>query len=58
MKREQDWPSLTVAELEKEIMIRLKLHGDMVGTLYTNILLGEVARLGLLKAAKLHGPVA
>ncbi len=58
MKREQEWSSLTVAELEKEITVRLKLHGEMVGVLYTSILLDEVARLGLLKAAKLYGPVA
>lgn len=59
MRSEHEWHSLTLAELEKEIEIRLELHGHMVGTLYPGIVLNEVARLGMLKAAKFNtGPVA
>ena len=59
MKRKEEWPSLSISELEEEITIRLKLHGDMVGTLYPGIVLGEVAALRELKAIrnKFFGPV-
>ena len=52
MKSEKDWPALSFSELEEEMDIRRALHGDMVGTLYPGILLGEISRLGLLRAAK------
>lgn len=47
---ETAWPSLTYAELEDQITLRGKLRGQMVGTLYPDILLGEIARLGHMKA--------
>ncbi len=52
MKSKGNWPSLMISELEEEIAIRLKLHGEMVGTLYPGIILNEVALLGQLIADK------
>lgn len=52
MKTKEEWPSLTMDEIENEIHIRAKLHGEMVGTLYPSILLNEIAQLGHLKAYK------
>ncbi len=41
MKSRNEWPSLNISELEKEIEIREQLLNQMVGSLYSGIVLEE-----------------
>jgi len=41
MKPRNEWPSLNISELEKEIEIREQLLNQMVGSLYSGIVLEE-----------------
>ena len=41
MKSRKEWTSLNVYELEKEIGLRDQLLNQMVGTLYSSIILEE-----------------
>jgi hypothetical protein len=50
MKRRDQWFSLTVDELEKEIEIRNNLLNQMVGTLYSGIVEEECYDLRVMVA--------
>lgn len=41
MKSRNEWPSLNISELEKEIELRNQLLNQMVGSLYSGIVLQE-----------------
>ena len=41
MKSRNEWPSLNISELEKEIELRDQLLNQMVGSLYSGIVLEE-----------------
>jgi hypothetical protein len=52
MKNKSQWMGLDLVELEEEVTIRLKLHDEMVGTLYPGILRDEIAQLRTIIAEK------
>lgn len=41
MKSRNEWPSLNISELEKKIELRNQLLNQMVGSLYSGIVLQE-----------------
>lgn len=41
MKSRNEWPLLNISELENEVEIRDQLLNQMVGSLYSNIVLQE-----------------
>lgn len=58
MKNRDDWPALTIEEIDTEIQARLNMIPQLVGWLYPSVLEGEICDLRDLKMEKQEAVLA